>query len=87
MNHLTDLFKTEIFRKLTGRHLWKSPLLLLIPSQKKKVFLTDILMLKIDSAASSGGQEMLSFNSLRLRLRQHCQFQRSVSYLHLLMLR
>jgi len=40
------------------------------------------LKLKIDSAASTGGQGTLTYscNSLGLRLRQHCRFQSCVCY-------
>jgi hypothetical protein len=34
LNYRTYLFKTNIFRKLMIRHLWQSPLLVLIPFQE-----------------------------------------------------
>jgi len=57
-------------------------------NHSKKIVSQNRLKLKTDNAASTGshGTEHVSCTSVGLRLRLNCQYERSVSYLQVLLL-
>ena len=77
LNYQTDLLKTDILKNYGSALMANS--FVLINSYSKTDVKQKSIKLRIDSAASSGGQgKLTSCISLGLCLRQDCQFQRFV---------